>query len=347
MGLFSKLFGGNASKPEDSVSEMDVSVSVAELSAALESSNGGLRIDALAMLSERARESGDAEAIEAIAAHWPKLLTDSEELVRQRALSLTAIVPASADRESALLPLLDDSVAAVRTAAVWAVARASKSPSPILVAHLHDPSPQTRFAVAAALAQLGDSSGFEELALALDEPAARLEALQALGNLGDARALAPLTALFERTMLDEMDRVQCAGALARLGDSAGKEHLLRALEENGESAPFAAGWAGDLGILEAVPLLEALADEVESPARGASLHALGALRAPGAEARLLRVLSSDDGEESAARLDAAEGLALIGTPTARSALEEAAGRTQDDEVRAGLEDILSELEKVS
>ncbi|MFL5405555.1 MAG: HEAT repeat domain-containing protein, partial [Myxococcales bacterium] len=84
-------------------------------------------------------------------------------------------------------------------------------------------------------------------------------------------------------------------------------------------APIAAEWAGRLGVGEAVMALEDTADREGDPARGAALRALGRLQAPGAEDRLLAIVRSTDEAEDV-RMDAAEGLAELGTAPALDAL---------------------------
>ena len=354
MGFFSKLFGGGDAKAKDAETPAsadetddetdDDAFALADVLDAVDSADGGARVDGSALLVARAREGRDPEAVAALVARWPKLLADPEDQVRRRALTATGIVPASPERDLAAFALLDDKHPQVRAQAVWTAAQLALGAwAGRVKGRLGDASAMVRFAAAAALAQAQDAAGFDELVAALDDPTTRLEAIQALADLGSDHALAPLHSLFERPLLDGMDKVQCAGALAKLGDEAGRAHLLDALDGNDDLAPLAAGWLGDLGVTEAISKLEALAEDPSSMARGPALQALAALHADGAEARLVRVLS-DDGEETEARLDAAEGLALLATPGARNALEETAGRAQDDELRGALEDILQQLE---
>src|SRR5438128_9533638 len=91
MGLFSSLFGGSKKEPpeapEPETNEDEApGVPLEELREALDSPEGGLRVDAARALLERWR-GGDAQAAEAIAPRLPELLDDSEGLVRLAALS--------------------------------------------------------------------------------------------------------------------------------------------------------------------------------------------------------------------------------------------------------------------
>ncbi|MFL5453548.1 MAG: HEAT repeat domain-containing protein, partial [Myxococcales bacterium] len=176
-----------------------------------------------------------------------------------------------------------------------------------------------RLAAACAHSELGDSAAVPELTAALREDHRRQEALSALMSLGDAAALPSVAALFEEESLGEFDRTLAAAALRRMGDPRGAEHLCARIAEGSDDAPIAAEWAGRLGVGEAVTALEDTAEREGDPARGAALRALGRLQAPGAEDRLLAIVRSAEEAEDV-RMDAAEGLAELGTAPALDAL---------------------------
>jgi hypothetical protein len=132
-----------------------------------------------------------------------------------------------------------------------------------------------------------------------------------------------------------------AAALARLGDARGGEHLARRIAEGADDGPVAAEMAGRLGVQEAVPALRAVAEEEGALARGAALRALGRLRAPGAEERLL-ALAADGSAPDDLRMDAAEGLAELDTPPARELLNVLAAEAGGD-LGALCADLLFEL----
>ena len=181
-----------------------------------------------------------------------------------------------------------------------------------------------RFAAACALSDQSDPAALPPLLAALREDHRRQEALSALLSLGDPGALAAVAELFEDESLGEFDRTLAAAVLVRLGDARGVAHLVERVAGDGDDRPIAAEWAGRLRVDAAVPALEELAGSEGDPARGAALRALGRLGAPGAEDRLLGIATSAEEPEDL-RMDAAEGLAEIGSPAALQALRGLAG----------------------
>jgi HEAT repeat protein len=221
---------------------------------------------------------------------------------------------------SAVLALLADRVAQVRTAAVWAAARLPGPAARHQIRALLDSAEEPmRFAAACALSDQGDAAALPQLVAALREDYRRQEALSALMSLGDAAAVPGIAELFEAESLGEFDRTLAAAALARLGDARGAAHLVERVASDGDDRPIAAEWAGRLRIVEAVPALEELAAAEGEPARGAALRALGRLGASGVEERLLAIATSA-AEPEDLRMDAAEGLAEIGSSAAIAAL---------------------------
>src|SRR5262249_50435932 len=170
---------------------------------------------------------------------------------------------------------------------------------------------------------LRDPAALSELTIALHDDHRRQEALSALMSLGDAAALPEIARLFEDESLGDFDRTLVAAAMARFGHARGGAHLVERIEKSGDDRPIAAEWAGRLGVQEAAHALNELADEEDDPARGAAMRALGRLKAAGAEERLLKVAGSDDFSDDL-RMDAAEGLAEIGTPRALESLKKLA-----------------------
>jgi HEAT repeat protein len=224
--------------------------------------------------------------------------------------------------ESAVLALLADDVAQVRTAAVTAALRIPGERAREQVRALLDSQEEPmRFQAACALADVRDGAALPELVSALQEDFRRQEALSALMSLGEAAALPEVAKLFEDDSLGEFDRTLVAAAMARFGDARGGAHLVARIESDGDDRPIAAEWAGRLGVQQAVPALEELSHEEGAAAQGAALRALGRLRAPGAEERLLSLSRSEDTAEDL-RMDAAEGLAELGTPAALELLKQ-------------------------
>jgi HEAT repeat protein len=95
-----------------------------------------------------------------------------------------------------------------------------------------------------------------------------------------------------------------------------------------------------LRIQGAAPALFALADEEGDPARGAALRALGRLQAEGAWEKLRAFADDAEGAEDL-RMDAAEGLAELGTPEARELLRSLSA--DDSELGSCCKDLLEEL----
>ena len=181
-----------------------------------------------------------------------------------------------------------------------------------------------RFAAACALSGEGDVAALPELTGALREEYRRQEALSSILTLGNAAAVPALAELFADESLGEFDRTMTAAALARLGDARGAAHLVERLSSDGDDRPIAAEWAGRLGVSDATPALEEIAGAEGDPARGAALRALGRLGAAGAEDRL-RAIATSAHEPEDLRMDAAEGLAEIGSAAALGTLRELAG----------------------
>ena len=325
MGILSWLGGKKAPAPETASKETGSGSgqgpedSIKELAAGLDARDGGLRVDAARELLDR-WQAGDGAAAEVLAPRIGGLLEDAEPLVRLTGLQAVRTLRKPENLtacESAVLALLADGAAQLRTAAIWAAARIPSETARAQVRVLCQSADEaTRFTAARALSEKQDPAALPELCAALRDEHRRQEALSALMALGDAKALPAIASLFEEEQLSEFDRTTCAAALARFGDARGKEHLVARIQADGDDRPIAAEWAGRLGVILATVQLEEVAETEGDPARGA------ALRAPGAEERLLAMLGS--AEEDDLRLDAAEGLAEFGSAPALQALRDAA-----------------------
>jgi hypothetical protein len=127
-------------------------------------------------------------------------------------------------------------------------------------------------------------------ALGDEDESVRSSAADALGELGDLRAVEPLLTALEDE--DESVRSSAADALGNLGDPKAVEPLLTALGDEAYIVRYFAGYAlRNLGDPRAVePLLTALEDENER-VRSSAAHALGNLGDPRA-APLLAVKCS-------------------------------------------------------
>jgi HEAT repeat protein len=330
MGLFSTLFGKKPAAqdpaPEAEAQPEAEQAPLEELSGGLENPDGGVRIDAARELLDRWR-NGELQAAEVFAPRLSHLLDDEEPLVRISALQGVRLLrkPENLQAcESGVLGLLADAVPQVRTAALWAaIGLPGEAARAQVRAALQSPEETLRFAAACALADARDSAALPELAAALRDGYRRQEALSALMSLGDPAALPEVAALFDDESLGEFDRTLVAAALVRFGDARGGAHLVSRIESESDDRPIAAEWAGRLGVQEAVPALAELATSEGDPARGAAIRALGRLKAPGAEERLLE-LAADSHAAEDLRMDALEGLAELETPAALELLRKLA-----------------------
>jgi HEAT repeat protein len=341
MGLFSSLFGKKGAAP----AEEPAAEAGTDPAEDLDAADGGLRVDAVRTLLERWR-GGEVRAAEALAPRLPELLEDSEPLVRIGALSGVRLLrnPENlAKCGSAVLALLADRVPQVRVAAVWSAARLPGDEARTQVrAALRSEEESMRFAAACALSDAHDAAALPELVAALDDGHRRQEALSALMSLGDASAAPQIGKLFEQESLGDFDRTLAAAALARLGDARGGAHLVSRIESDGDDRPIAAEWAGRLGVQEAIPALTEAAESEGDPAQGAAIRALGRLKAPGAEERLLRLAADAEGPEDL-RMDAAEGLAELATPAALDQLRKLAAEGPP-ELRQLCQELLLEVQ---
>jgi hypothetical protein len=135
----------------------------------------------------------------------------------------------------------------------------------------------------------------------------RVEAAEALQNIGDERAVKPLI----DALRDPVWRVRddAAIALGKIGDLRAAQPLLHAMEDQSGYVRWHAAWAlGELQVYQAVPLLiTALDDEFESLGRyyvrEAAAEALGEIGDEQAIEPLKRALEdkSDEVQEAAAK----------------------------------------------
>ena len=331
MGLFSSLFGkkNDASEPE---APEPAEEPVGEVKELLDSPDGAVRVDAARSLIERWR-AGDVQAAEAIAPRLSELLEDPEPLARLAALGGVRLLrnpENQAKCQSGVLALLADPVPQVRVAAIWA---ASRLPGDVareqVRSALESDQELIRFAAACALSDAHDPSALPQLVTALRDDHRRQEALSAIMSLGDPSVVPEIGSLFEQESLGDFDRTLAAAALARFGDPRGSAHLVARIEADGDDRPIAAEWVGRLGVQDAVAVLTEVAESEGDPAQGAAIRALGRLRAPGAEERLMRIASDGDAPEDL-RLDAAEGLAELGTPAALDLLRQLAAEGPEE-----------------
>lgn len=345
MGFFSSWFGGGKDKEPEAPADEAPEESVEDLAAGLDSPDGGVRVDSARILLDRWR-NGDAAAADKLAPRLPELLDDDEPLVRVTALSGVRMMrkPENLEKNaSGVVALLADPVQQVRVAAIWSAVRLPGDAAREQVRRALQSEEETmRFAAACALSDVKDSAALPELTAALRDDHRRQEALSALMSLGDAAALPDLGKLFDDETLGEFDRTLVAAALARFGDERGKKHLVERIEHPDDDRPVAAEWAGRLGVQPAVAALSELAEDDSDAGQGAAIRALGRLKAPGAEARLLRIAGDAQAREDL-RMDAAEGLAELATPQALELLKQLAATREPEELSQLCGELLQEV----
>ncbi|HUJ26930.1 MAG TPA: HEAT repeat domain-containing protein [Myxococcales bacterium] len=344
MGLFSSLFGGGGKKPEEPQAEA-AEESVEELAAGLDSPDGGVRVDSARILLDRWR-SGDVAAAEKLAPRLPELLDDDEPMVRVTALSGVRMLrkPENLEKNaSGVVALLADPVQQVRIAAIWSAVRLPGDAAREQVRKaLESTEEAMRFAAACALSDVKDPASLPELTAALRDDHRRQEALSAIMSLGLAAALPELRTLFEDETLGEFDKTLAAAALARFGDEPGAAYLVERIEQGGDDRPIAAEWAGRLDVRQAIDALNDLAEDDSDPAQGAAIRALGRLHALGAEARLLKIAGDPQARDDL-RMDAAEGLAELGTPPVLELLKKLAEAAGPEELAQLCRELLVEV----
>jgi HEAT repeats len=155
-------------------------------------------------------------------------------------------------------------------------------------------------------------------ALKDDDEAVRYQAVKALEELRDLRAVGPLTNALRD---DKMTiRARAAEALGRLGDGRAVEPLVRALGDARANVRYAAAAAlGALGVLAGVePLIRVLRDDADNVVRMQAARSLGGLGDSKAVEPLIDALADayDDVREAAA-----EALAALLGQRARQAVK--------------------------
>jgi len=270
--------------------------------------------------------SGAAPYVERLAGR----LGDGDEGVRAAA----ADAMAGQHAEELLEPLraaLDDDSEAVRLAAARALA-AHEGAEPLLPNLLENRSVYVRRVGVAAVAQRKALSAVEPLMrVARDGPerVVRIEAAQALGALGDSKAVGRLT----HALIEDDLELQAAAETA-LRAILGKDADPDVLRANGHIALEHWDRLPEFGKLALEPLLRALGNRTANPrnvaARCGSASALGALGHAEAVRPLLEALA-----EPAPQLRAAAAAALgeIGDPACAAGLVAAASDRSED-VRA-------------
>jgi HEAT repeat protein len=297
------------------------------------------RLNAARLLFELATDS-DARPHE-LTGIAPQLLDDVDERIRHIGVDLAPRVFPPEEAEALLARRVQDPSDSVRLEAVGQLADLARpSTRTLLAAALEDPDFNVRFEAARGMAALHDSAGLEVLIEALQRSALRFRALGALAELGDARALPAIRRVHRRWIVSAFDRCQAAGAMARLGDAEGASWLLqRTRRYGGVDRGLAVELLGEVKADGAWERLRELLLDPSDPSRGAAARGLGRLGDVRASTDLVRILEAAD-LPIELRMDAAEGLCLLGDAASRARVEAAAESWPDPEGKAELRGML-------
>jgi HEAT repeat protein len=267
-----------------------------------------------------------------------RLLADPQEEVRRAGLRLGRVILPPEELEPVLMSRLSDNEPGVRVEAVGILADL-ENPSyrPALTAALGDAVFGVRFEAARGLAALQHRAGLDVLVEALGHDEMRFRALGALAQLGDSSAVPAIRKIYQRWLLPTFERTQAAGALAKLGDTEAALHLMKRTRRRwAVDRAFAIELCGDVKAPGAFERLLEILRDASDPNRGAAARGLGRLGNTGALEPLSRLLDETSATPDL-RLDAAEGLCLLGTPEARAKVEEVAAAAAHQELKEILE----------
>jgi len=174
---------------------------------------------------------------------------------------------------------------------------------------LDDSAVMVRFEAAVTLAEAHDDRATPLLLGAMRSRSVRLDAIRALGTLGDQSAIDPLRLFMDRWLLPWADRLQAAAALCALHDSNGAAYL------------------------------ESKLGSKRRAERAAAIHFIGESRHPRGRVLLQEILGN---RKDPMRDVAARALGLLGDVGARPILE-AARQSADAELAADIEAALTKL----
>jgi HEAT repeat protein len=270
-----------------------------------------------------------------------RLLADKQTEVRCAGLALAALILSGEEAEELLVRHLSDPDIRMRIEATGRLADLARpSARGALAQAMRDETFPVRFEAARGMAELKHSAGLEVLLEGLFDAELRFRAVASLAQLGDPAALPELQRLFSKWFLPAFDRTQVAGALVRLGDPSGAEHLFkRAATRWSVDRGMAIELLGEVKAVGARQRLEEILKDAGDLSRGAAARGLGRLGdvsvLPLLEAVILDAAASDD-----LKLDVAEGLCML--PGGQSTASLQALHLSTPEARAELVQILSE-----
>jgi HEAT repeat protein len=178
--------------------------------------------------------------------------------------------------------------------------------------HLVQGAPFTvQLEAAITLSELQDTRGTPVLVDALAHRTFRLDAIRALGIMGDLSAIASLQFWMNRRWAAWADRLQAAAALCMLKDPTAAHYLQKRLSSRKQAERAAAiHFVGESRHPEALSLLLQITENTGDPLRDVAARSLGILGNPAATAPLERLLPQTTGELNS---DIQETLASLAT----------------------------------
>jgi HEAT repeat protein len=272
-----------------------------------------------------------------------RLLADAQGEVRRAGLGLATLVLPPQELHSTLTARLSDPDLGVRLEATGRIADlVLPEMRGALARMLEDPILEIRFEAARGMASLKHSAGLEILVAALDQDRLRFRALGALAELGDMKALPAVKKLFSRWLLPAFERTQAAGVLAQWGDAEAMEYLLKRTQKRWSTdRALAVELCGEVKAPGALQQLRAILEDQKDPCRGAAARGLGRMGVPEALPWLLALLEDTRVPEDF-RMDAVEGIWLLGLPEGKARVRAAASTFTSPEARAELAELLQE-----
>lgn len=248
----------------------------------LDDEHPGLRQAALETIGRYAAFA-DVKVNMAVVERAIELTMDDSAKVRAEAAGALALLADDVDhppRQYALLRLLEDGEEEVRQEAAAALGDLAIADAKDPLADLlDDPSEDVRFEAAFALASMKDVRARPTLEGALPKTRRRLDAMKALGLLGDPAAAPALERYTKGLLVAWADRLTACATLYLLGDKSKAEHVLaRTTARKLEERTYAVALIGTHRIVEGEAIVERIAQDKKDPLRDTAAESLAKLR---------------------------------------------------------------------
>lgn len=179
----------------------------------------------------------------------------------------------------------------------------------LMVTLLDDKVPLVRFEAAISLAEAHDHRATELLMNAAGHRHFRLDAVRALGTMGDQRAAPTLAKMMSGFFMPWADRLQAAAALCALADTRGADYLATKLTSRRKAERAAAiHFIGESRHPQARALLTPIIDDAKDPMRDVAARTLGIL---GDSAAVPTLEAARQNADEALRSDIDQALAQL------------------------------------